>query len=59
LFYCLIGIWVRGARMLMAGMTLAALTLFGFFFLKQYFALWMAVVGGGGLVLGGFWLKSV
>ena len=57
-FYTLIGIWSRGTRMLVAGVALVALTLFGFFYLQPYFALWMAIVGGGGLVLGGIWLKA-
>ena len=57
-FYTLVGIWSRGARMLITGVALVALTLFGFFYLPQYFALWMAIVGGGGLVLGGIWLKA-
>ncbi len=59
LFYSLIGIWTRGARMLIAGIAVAALTLGGFFLLPQYFLLWMAVVGGGAVILGGFWLRSV
>ncbi len=58
LFYMLIGIWTRGARMIIAGLAIGALTLFGFFWLPAYFLLWMAVVGGGGLILGGFWLRS-
>lgn len=59
LFYSLVGIWMRGARMLIAGIVVAALTLGGYFFLPQYFLLWMAVVGGGAVILGGFWLRSV
>jgi hypothetical protein len=59
LLYSLVGIWTRGARMLVAGIVLAALTLGGYFLLPQYFIPWMAVVGGGGLILGGFWLRSV
>jgi hypothetical protein len=59
LFYALIGIWGRAPRMLIAGVAIAALTLIGFFFLKSWFGALMAVVGGGGLVLGGFWLRSV
>lgn len=59
LFYALMGIWTRGVRMLVAGIVIAALTLGGYFFLPQYFMLWMAVVGGGALILGGFWLRSV
>jgi len=58
LAYTLIGVWSRGLRMLITGVALTALTLFGFFYLQQYFSLWMAVVGGGGLVLGGIWLKA-
>jgi len=59
LFYALVGIWTRGARMLFAGIAVAALTLSGYFLLAPYFTLWMAVVGGGALVLGGIWLRSV
>jgi hypothetical protein len=52
--YILIGIWLdRFFIWLGALVTLA--TLFGFFFIGEYFYLWMAVVGGGGLVAGG-WL---
>ena len=58
LFYLLIGVWTEGARMIVLGLAVGALTLFGFFYLAPYFALWMAVVGGGGLILGGFWLRS-
>ena len=59
LLYSLVGIWARGLRMIVTGVALAALTLVGFFYLPQYFLLWMAVVGGGGLILGGLWLRSV
>jgi hypothetical protein len=58
LYYALIGIWTRGVRMLVAGFALAALTLLGFLYLRQSFELWMTVVGGGGLILGGLWLRS-
>ena len=59
LFYSLVGIWTRGLRMLVAGIVVAALTLGGYFLLPHYFLLWMAVVGGGAVVLGGFWLRSM
>jgi hypothetical protein len=58
LFYSLIGIWRRGVRMIVAGAAVAALTLGGYFWLPQIFLLWMAVVGGGALILGGLWLRS-
>jgi hypothetical protein len=59
LFYCLIGIWTRGTRLVFAGIAVAALTLGGYFLLPQYFTLWMAVAGGGALILGGIWLRTV
>jgi hypothetical protein len=59
LFYALVGIWGRAPRMIVTGAALAVLTMFGFFELHAQFALWMTVVGGGGLILGGLWLRSV
>jgi hypothetical protein len=56
--YAVIGLMDR-PRMLVLGGTLAALTLFGFFALPAHFLLWMAVVGGGSLILGGLWLRQV
>ena len=58
LAYAVFGIW-RGMRFLYAGIAVAALTLGGFFYLPQYFLLWMAFVGGGSLILVGLWLKKV
>jgi hypothetical protein len=58
LIYSVLGIW-KGPRFLVMGMLIAALTLGGFFFLKEHFLLWMAMVGGGALVLGGLWLRAV
>jgi hypothetical protein len=59
LYYALIGIWTRGLRMLFLAVALFVLTLGGFFWLRDIFDIWMAVVGGGGLILGGFWLRRV
>ena len=58
-YYSLIGIWTRGSRMTVLGVALVVLTLSGFVFPPQFFTLWMAIVGGGGLILGGLWLRSV
>jgi len=58
LIYSVMGIW-KGPRFLVLGIAIAALTLGGFFFLKEHFLLWMAVVGGSALVLGGLWLKTI
>jgi len=45
-------------RMLIIAAALAALTIGGFLELGNLFLPWMAVVGGGGLVLGGVWLRQ-
>ena len=60
LYYTFIGTWTKGGwRMLPLGLALMALTLGGYFLLPEHFLLWMAAVGGGGLILGGLWLRSV
>jgi len=58
LYYALIGIWTPARRMLVLGIAIAAFTLVGFFEFPAIFPLWMAIVGGGGLVLGGVWLRT-
>jgi len=55
--YTVLGIWL-GRRMVLAGIALGALTMFGFFALPTYFMLWMAAVGGGTLILTGLWLRQ-
>ena len=59
LWYVLLGIWTRGMRIALLGLALGILTVGGYFWLHQYFLLWMAGVGGGALILGGFWLRKV
>jgi len=56
--YALLGIW-RGPRFYISAAVIAALTLGGYFFLPDHFNLWMAALGGGSLVLVGFWLSKV
>jgi len=51
------GLWT-GLRFVVLGGTVAALTLLGFFYVHEHFYLWMAVVGGGGLVLAGLWMRT-
>ena len=58
LLYVLCGIWA-GWRYVVAGVAVAALTLVGFIWLSTHFLLWMAVVGGGALMLAGLWLRRV
>lgn len=58
LYYAFIGIWTKGWRMLPLGVLLGALTVAGYFLMPAYFLYWMAAVGGGGLIVGGLWLRS-
>jgi hypothetical protein len=58
LYYAFMGIWTKGWRMLPLGVALIILTIVGYYFLPEYFLYWMAAVGGGGLILGGLWLRS-
>jgi len=51
------GLWT-GLRYVVLGGIVAALTLIGFFYVHDHFNLWMAAVGGGGLVLAGLWMRS-
>ncbi|SDI19684.1 hypothetical protein [Paraburkholderia phenazinium] len=57
LCYFLGGVWI-GARLAITGIVVAALTLIGFYMFPAYFLLWMAVVGGGSLILAGVWLRT-
>lgn len=58
MFYALFGLW-KGPRFVYAGFAVTVLTLGGFFYLPEHFLLWMALVGGGSLILVGLWLKRV
>jgi hypothetical protein len=60
MFYAIMGLW-RGTRFLVTGVAVTLLTLFGFFYLRDFalFCYWMAAVGGGALVLAGLWLRKV
>lgn len=59
IWYVLLGIWTRAIRVTVLGLALGLLTVGGYFWLQHYFLLWMAGVGGGALILGGFWLRRV
>jgi hypothetical protein len=56
LIYMLAGAW-GATRYLGIGAGVFALALIGFFFLGPWLPYWMAVVGGGALILGGVWLR--
>jgi len=56
--YMMFGI-MRMPRLAWIGAAMGALTLLGFFLAKDILSYWMAVVGGGGLILGGLWLRKL
>lgn len=56
LAYVLAGIWV-GRLLIILGAAIAALTVAGYLWSGAWYALWMAAAYGGGLILGGWWLR--
>jgi hypothetical protein len=56
MIYTTVGLWF-GWAFVAIGLSITALTLLGYFFAGDWFELWMAVVNGGGLVLGGLWMR--
>jgi len=56
LFYSIAGLWF-GYAFVVIGIAITALTLFGYFYIGEAFLLWMAFVNGGGLILGGLWMR--
>jgi hypothetical protein len=56
LVYTIIGFWV-GQAFVAIGLGIIALTLAGYFLIGDAFDLWMAFVNGGGLILGGLWMR--
>lgn len=56
LLYIIAGLWV-GLAFVAIGLGISALALVGYFFIGDWFDLWMAFVDGGGLMLGGLWMR--
>jgi FtsH-binding integral membrane protein len=56
LVYTIAGLWV-GYAFVAIGLGITVLTLIGYFFVGEAFDLWMAFVDGGGLILGGLWMR--
>jgi hypothetical protein len=54
--YTIAGLWF-GYAFVAIGVGITALTLVGYFFAGDWFNLWMAVADGGGLMLGGLWMR--
>ncbi len=51
------GLWA-GRALAIGGVLVTALTLAGYYWTGAWFDVWMAFVGGGALIAGGFWLRS-
>jgi hypothetical protein len=56
LAYTIVGLWV-GNAFVAIGLSITVLTLIGYFYVGPWFDLWMAFVNGGGLILGGLWMR--
>lgn len=56
--YMVAGAWV-GMRLFLTGVVTAAAVLVGYLLLREHYFLWMAVMGGGSLILGGLWLRKL
>lgn len=54
--YVMTGFWF-GRAFVVIGLSVIALTLLGYFLAGPWFTLWMAFVNGGGLLLGGLWMR--
>jgi len=59
LFYSIAGMWL-GYAFVLIGISISILTLIGYSYVGGLtFLLWMAVVNGGGLILGGLWMRRI
>jgi hypothetical protein len=59
LFYAIAGLWL-GYAFVLIGVGISILTLIGYFYVSgAAFLLWMAFVNGGGLLLGGLWMRRI
>lgn len=56
LAYTIVGLWT-GIAFIVIGLSITALTLIGYVFVGASFDLWMALIDGGGLILGGLWMR--
>ena len=56
LLYIIAGLWF-GQAFIAIGLGISGLALVGYFFIGDWFDLWMAFVDGGGLMLGGLWMR--
>ena len=57
LVYMLMGS-IRRSRIMWVGAAVFALSVIGYAFLRPVLPFWLAAVGGGGLILGGLWMRQ-
>jgi len=55
--YMAAGIWA-GWRLFAIGLVTAIAIIIGYFWMRDYFDIWMGVFGGGSLIAGGIWLRT-
>lgn len=55
--YMAAGIWA-GWRLFAIGLVTAIAIIVGYFWVRDYFDIWMGVFGGGSLIAGGIWLRT-
>ena len=55
--YIVIGLWFRSHFMVWLGLAVTATTLTGFYFIPQYYCIWMAVTGGGAILCTGLYIR--
>ncbi len=56
--WAIAGLWM-GWRIIALGLGIAALTMAGHFWVHDFYAAYMGLVGGGGMMLGALWLRRV
>jgi hypothetical protein len=59
LIYVLLGALLGLPRYIAIGAIMFLVTMVGFVYAKTYLPFWIAAAGGGGLVLGGLWMRRV
>lgn len=57
--YLQLGIWTGGLRIALVGLLVMAAALYAYHGAREVFDLLMAIAGGGGLILGGLWLRRL
>jgi hypothetical protein len=55
--YIVMGLWFDSRFMIVLGLLLTAVTLVGFYLLRDFYCLWMAFVGGGAILGTGLYIR--